>query len=296
MSTVTDKQYKDAAKEFNDVFGLNPKINVNKDMDYIKEKLVKALVLIDPKDKFTPGTTAVIKELKAATAAPAAKKATPAAKAAPAPEVEVEVGETVENTEETTDEDPLVAEINAADTLKELKEIASANEEYFGEMKLTAFKNAEGLKAAMLQIYADKTAPAIEAEETDPEPEETQEDVPVVKAAPGRALGKGVAPAAKKETEKPVPAKAAAAAPKAPAEKKAAPAPAAKKDAYTRIDAVADALKKAKKPFATIKEWIEAGDAEYAENGGKSNIAESTMMTKYALKVLRKFGVAVPTE
>ena len=80
--------------------------------------------------------------------------------------------------------------------------------------------------------------------------------------------------------------------PAAPKEKRT-PLP-RKTGSYTRIDAVCDALK-TKKP-KTVKDWVKATNEVYIEKGGSANDSESSMMIKYASKVMTHFDVKFPTE
>jgi len=70
--------------------------------------------------------------------------------------------------------------------------------------------------------------------------------------------------------------------------------PTRKTGSYTRIDAVCDALK-TKKP-KTVKDWVKATNEVYIEKGGSANDSESSMMIKYASKVMTHFDVKFPTE
>ena len=70
--------------------------------------------------------------------------------------------------------------------------------------------------------------------------------------------------------------------------------PTRKTGSYTRIDAVCDALK-TKKP-KTVKDWIKATNEVYIGKGGSANDSESSMMIKYASKVMTHFDVKFPTE
>jgi len=78
----------------------------------------------------------------------------------------------------------------------------------------------------------------------------------------------------------------------APKEKRKPPQ--RKTGSYTRIDAVCDALQ-TKKP-KTVKDWVKATNDVYIEKGGSANDSESTMMIKYAMKVLTHFDVKFPAE
>ena len=80
--------------------------------------------------------------------------------------------------------------------------------------------------------------------------------------------------------------------PAAPKEKRTPPP--RKTGSYTRIDAVCDALK-TKKP-KTVKDWVKATNEVYIEKGGSANDSESSMMIKYASKVMTHFDVKFPTE
>ena len=64
MSKVDEKSLRTAAKELNEVFGLDPKINVKASAKELTDKITEAIKLIDPEDEFSEVTTEVIEALK----------------------------------------------------------------------------------------------------------------------------------------------------------------------------------------------------------------------------------------
>jgi len=70
------------------------------------------------------------------------------------------------------------------------------------------------------------------------------------------------------------------------------PKPSAK---YTRMAAITEALKSARKPLSK-DEWIERADRLYVDNGGKSNLNETRWSLNYCLQVLTGLDIAVETE
>jgi len=91
MATNNKKALIDAAKELNEVLGLDPAINVKGSPEEIEKWIVVALDLIEPSDKFSKKTQAVLDKL--APPKKAAKKAEP--------EPEEDEGEDEEGDEET---------------------------------------------------------------------------------------------------------------------------------------------------------------------------------------------------
>jgi len=179
-------------------------------------------------------------------------------------------------------EQSLEEEVTEATTLKELKDLAKANDE-FKELRsgLTKFKTGKDLKAAMLELLSDEE-----------EPEEEDTDQAEYEAAVEAEMEEEQEEEEKPKTTKP--------AKKAPPAKK--PAPKKKSDkpkessifkTYARIDSVAQALT-GDYDVETIDDLVEVSNNIYVENGGKDNIKEARTMTNYALKTLAHFDVDIP--
>lgn len=100
---ATDKALKVAAKELNEVLGIEPPINVKGSGDDLTKALKVAIKLITDDDEFTEVTQEVVDELKAAKKA--AAPAPPAKKGKAAPVVE----EDEEEEEEEEDEEEVIA-------------------------------------------------------------------------------------------------------------------------------------------------------------------------------------------
>ena len=64
---------------------------------------------------------------------------------------------------------------------------------------------------------------------------------------------------------------------------------------YTRMAAVSDALKSAKKPLSKA-EWTEKADKLYTDHGGKSNLNETKWSLNYVIGVLASLDIAIETE
>lgn len=301
MAKFNLKQLKKAAQEMIDLLELSEHGEVivfedDVDQEEVERVINLAIPLIEigqntddngkviPADKFSKETQEVLDGMEAyqdvvkafkakskkAAAKPAAKK--------PAKEVEPEE-DPEETTEVPAEEDEHITElreeIEDADKLSELKEIANTNKEFKSLLNtLTKFTKPDPLREAMNELL-DKVA-----EKTEEDPEEKK---PAKKAAP---VAKKLVVEEDVEEKKP-------AAKKPAVEKKAALAKKEPKSSYTRIDAVCDALK-TRKP-KTVEAWIAASNEEYVENGGSENDKESLTMIKYAQKVLSHFDVDCPT-
>ena len=204
---ITLKQMQSAAKEINALFG-NEAINVKAKEDALKEQLIQAQELITPDDELTKGTQAVLDEL---TEKPAKKVATPApaakgkGKKAPEPVEEEEEedeadedsdeDEVDEDEEEEDDEDleALKEEVEAADILKELKDIAADNEIFETlNKKIKSFKKVDDLKEAMSEVIL--TALGENTEDVS-EDDEDEEEVEVISVKKGCKKEVVVAPA-----------------------------------------------------------------------------------------------------
>jgi hypothetical protein len=204
----TTKQLKNAAEELIDVLGLvdddtkKPIAITKKTTDAEMIDIIKeAAEAVEPDDEISDETRTVIDELLNAD-----KKAAPAAKGkAPAPIAPSTKGKKVPEPEPKEEEDPedvpeedtgeaLFAEVEDAETLKELKAILANNDEFKSvAKKLNVIKDVDDLREAMLEILTP--------EETPEDPEEkivVKVDTKAKKAAPAPeptpAKKKAVAP------------------------------------------------------------------------------------------------------
>lgn len=67
---TTKKQLVKAAKELNEVLGLDPKIDLTQNLEGLTQGITEAADLIEPEDEFSQETLAVIKELRPANEEP----------------------------------------------------------------------------------------------------------------------------------------------------------------------------------------------------------------------------------
>ena len=162
-------------------------------------------------------------------------------------------------------EESLEEQVNDAASLKDLKEIAKANDEFKNlRSSLTKYKTGKELKMAMLSLLTGEEEEPEEEPEVEEEPEEEQ-------------------PKATKPAKKAPPAK----------KKSDDPKESSIFKTYARIDSVAQALT-GDYDVETIDDLVEVSNNIYVENGGKDNIKEARTMTNYALKTLAHFDVDIP--
>lgn len=288
----TTKELKSAAEELIEVLGLvddkkKPIIITKKTTDEEMVNLIKeAAAEVLPDDEISDETRTVIDELMSSPK----KKAVPAP--APAKGKKVVIPEPEEDDEDVDNDDAeaddenatLVAEIEDAEKLKDLKAIIADNDIFKASAKkLNAIKDVDDLRDEMLELIQVQTA------DTDVENDEEEEEEVVVEV---KAKGKKAvpapapAPAAKGKKavtvvkeEKPV------------KEKKAAPVKKEKKEkGLSRQDAVLAAIKALCKKGATLKAIMEYGDNLYVENGGTTN-PTATNVNSYSLQALIAFDV-----
>lgn len=168
---LNEKQIRNAAVELQDLLGCEPPLNSKADIDDLTPELRKAITLLTPDDKLSKDTQQVVKEL--------GEK--PKAKA------KEEVEEPEE--EEKNENDALIDDINAAERLRDLKDIASEYDEFKSiRGKVSSYKTVDDLREAMLAILENTAQEEVTKEEpvTEEEPEEE------------------VKPKAKEKKEKPV--------------------------------------------------------------------------------------------
>lgn len=154
---LNEKQIRNAAIELQDLLGCEPPLNSKADIPDLTPELRKAIKLLTPEDKLSKDTQQVVKELSATK---------PIGKGKAKEESEPE-----EEKQEEGDED-LISDINAAERIRDLKDIATEYDEFKSiRGKLSSYKTVEDLRDAMLSIVA------IKMEEGEPEPvKETEED------------------------------------------------------------------------------------------------------------------------
>jgi len=123
----------------------------------------------------------------------------------------------------------------------------------------------------------------VDPDEDDVDPDEDPEEEPEEEPAPKKLSSKKAAKVVTKE--KPV-----AKAPAAPKEKVVKPKKekAPKVEAYTRVDAVCDALKENPK---SIDEWVSVTNDFMEANGGKANDSENKFIIRYLLKMEKHFDL-----
>jgi hypothetical protein len=165
-------KYQIAAEEINNLPGFDTGIELNEGDEVIIKGIQEANEFINDEDELSEETRAVIEEVmnigkpkKPAVRKPINKKVEPDPE--PEPEEDEDEPEGVN----------LVGNIEGAETLKELKELAEENPDIFSEINLKKFKDVEKLREAMTLAATV-------------EPEEEVEEKPVTKKT------------AKKETEK----------------------------------------------------------------------------------------------
>ena len=168
MAKVEKSQLVNAAKELNDVFGLDPEIDVKESEENLTELVKSAAQWRKPDDEFTAGTVRTLKALRVWDIKGDASEEPP-----------------VEEQEDDVQElnTVLLDQVEGAEKLKDLKDIARANDEFKAiRGKLNGYKTADELREDMLEILEDVS----NENEEEPEPK------PVVK--------KGVALAEKRST------------------------------------------------------------------------------------------------
>jgi hypothetical protein len=264
---INEKSLRNAAKELQEVMGLEPALDIKAKLPVLAEQVKEAIKQIDPAiDTFTDETQVVIDELGGAEEeeAPTPKKKV-AGKKAPEP-----VEEEEEEEEEETEADTLEEQIEAAIKLSELTAIVKANGEFKSlRAKLSGYTKASQLKAAMVTLLA-------------PEEEEEEEEAPPAKMAKKIANAPIRKPAVEEEEEE------------EPKPKKAAgKKPNFVKAEFTRGDAVCEIIKSGVK-VKTREEVAVKADALFVKKGGSANIKETRAQAKKILPALAYFDIEVP--
>jgi hypothetical protein len=148
---ANEKELRAAAKELNEVLGLKPPLNVKAKLDVLTKEVVDAIGLIEPNapeeegntpKSYSDETLAIIRELN--------------------PDVFPEE----DAPEEVPEPAALLEEVEACDSLADLKEIAKGNDEFKAiRTKLISYKKVEDLKDKMLEILNEEAEAAQEAAE-----------------------------------------------------------------------------------------------------------------------------------
>jgi hypothetical protein len=171
-------KYQIAAEEINELPGFDQGIELEEGDEVIIKGIQEANEFINDEDDLSKETRAVIEEVmnvnkpkKPASRTPVNKKPAPAPDPEPEPEEE----------DDEPDGVNLMEDIEGAETLKDLKELAEENPDIFSEVNLKKYKDVEKLREAMVLAATV-------------EPEEEEDEKPVAK--------KAVKKDAKSDTEK----------------------------------------------------------------------------------------------
>ena len=263
---INEKSLRNAAKELQEVMGLEPALDVKAKLPVLTEQVKEAIGQIDPNvDVFSDQTQAVIDELSGAEEeeeeAPVTKKKAPAKKA-PEPEPDEE-----EDEEKEEEEVSLEDQIQAAQKLSELTAIAKANPEFKAlRAKLSGYTKASQLKAVMLGVII-------------PEDEEEEEEVP----APKKKVttpAKKAAPVEEDENE-PVPSK----------KGKLPNFVPTKETLGTNRGIEVAKVMQAIKGAQTIDELANLADKNFVKKGGSSNLKQAKNIIKNLLQVAEEWGI-----
>jgi len=263
---INEKSLRNAAKELQEVMGLEPTLDVKAKLPVLTEQVKEAIGQIDPNvDVFSDQTQAVIDELSGAEEeeeeAPVTKKKAPAKKA-PEPEPDEE-----EDEEKEEEEVSLEDQIQAAQKLSELTAIAKANPEFKAlRAKLSGYTKASQLKAVMLGVII-------------PEDEEEEEEVP----APKKKVttpAKKAAPVEDEDEEEEKP------------KKKGLPSfvPTKQTIGTSRMIECAKAMQTIK-GSQTIDVIADLADKRFIKAGGTSNVKQSKNIIKVLLPAAEEWGI-----
>jgi hypothetical protein len=271
---ISEKALRTAAKELQDVMGLDPAINLKaKVADLLAEVTNDAIPQIQEGDSFSEATQAVIDEIKGGEPeeeeAPVKKVV---AKKKPAP-VEEEVEEEPEPEEAVEEDDDLATQIADAQKVSDLAIIVKANSEFKSlKAKLATFTKASVLKAAMLELL--------------PEPEEEPEPEPVKKMAGKVANAAIKKPAVEEEEEEETPTK-------KPAGKGKTPFVSTKETLGTTRGIEVFKAMQSIKGSQTIDAIAAIADAKFVKAGGASNLKQSKNIVKVFTQAAIEWGIVV---
>ena len=226
-----------AAKELNKILGLEPQIDLEQEDENLVVQILEAADLVTKQDKISDQTKKAIETLQSGDDTPGKEPDEPPT------EEGTEVGE-----------ETLAEQVENAERLKDLKEIAKANTEFKSiRGKLNGFKDVDELRDTMLDLL-----------ETEEEPEEEEEKVKPVQQKP---------------------------APKPVIEKRSAPAKRSVEKISTRLSFICQTLKSAES--LTTKEIATLADTKYSAVGGKSNFKQSIRFARILLLAAIEWGIVV---
>jgi hypothetical protein len=264
---INEKSMRAAAKELNDVLGLDPVIDTKAKLAIVTDGVKSALPLIDPKnDEFTDATQAVIDELNGGEEDEPEEEAPKKKGKKPAP-VEEE-----EEDEPEAEEDSLIDQVNAAPLkLSVMTAFVKENAELKPLVKkLATFEKASVLKAAILALLTP--------DEEEEEEEEEEEVAPVKK-------GKKPAKDEEEEEEEEAPKK------KGTGKGKPASFTSTKESlGTTRMIECAKAMQNIK-GSQTIDAIAAVADAKFVKAGGSVNIKQDKNIIKTLLSAAIEWGI-----
>lgn len=144
---ISEKQLRSAAKEMNDVMGLDPEINPKASASVLKEEILKNMEDIEEGDEFTEETQAVFDELKPKKGKKYSKKDDGEE------EEEDQTEETEDENDDEEEDDDLRTEIEDAEKLSQLKTIVKEKSAFKSLREdLAAYKDVDDLRDDMIEI------------------------------------------------------------------------------------------------------------------------------------------------
>ena len=195
------------AKELNELFGLDPAIDITKSAEQVNEKIKEAMLFLQNDDDLTDNTIAILREIDLTdenlenfiTEEKISKKEKTILLSTlqtlgiwineEEKEKEKEEEEKVEDAEVIEDDD-LKTEIESATKLSELKIIAKSNDEFKSiRSGLTKYKEVEELQEALMDILSPGTEKEPEEKATikHPAAKKKTEEKPAAEKAPAKA-------------------------------------------------------------------------------------------------------------
>lgn len=251
------EQLQMVAEEFNELFGLEPKIDVNQSEKKLLKEVKETMSMKEPEDEFTEGTLAILSEIE---------------------EMGKEKEKTIpeEKEEVVSEEIDLYKEIEEAKILKDLRKIAKGNKEFKNiRGSLIKWKTVMTLQDVMLDVL-DKLEDAKETpKKQDKIPETSINKVPPKKETTKKETTKKEIPKkeiVKKEDKKEVKVK-------------------KEVEKITRPKAIGLALQKKPKTFSN---WVEQANEIYTNSGGLSNINKIKADINYMYPTFIVLGVELP--
>jgi hypothetical protein len=263
---ITEKAMRAAAKELNEVLGLDPVIDPKAKLNIVTDGVKSALPLIDAKnDEFSETTQAVIDEINGGGEEDEEEEEVAPKKKAKAKVAPVEEEEEEDEPEDEDEEESLEDQIAAAEKVKELAPIVKANAIFKPLVKkLPTFTKGSVLKAAMLELLA-------------PEEEEEEEDEKPVK--------KGKKPVVEEDDDEETPKK------KGTGKGKPASFTSTKESlGTTRMIECAKAMQNIK-GSQTIDVVAATADAKFVKAGGSANVKQDKNIIKTLLPAAIEWGI-----